>query len=135
MKEPQEPQGPLPERRAETAVLLTMVQTIHDNLGSLHSDVRTLNSDVNGLNGRLSAHMLDETHDLAEEVSKLMVSAFPDGDPDGHRRHHEAVLAKAEARAAFWKKMFFELCKYGLIGFMGWLALTAWNAFLQGPHK
>lgn len=116
------------ERHAETIALLALVQTVHDSVQSLHTDVKNLD-------GRLSTHMTTETHELATEITKLMTSAFPDGDPDGHRRHHEAVIEREEARAAFWKKMFFELSKYGLIAFLGWLVLSTWNTFLQGPHK
>lgn len=80
------------------------------------------------------------TADLAREdvkaaVKEAMASAFPDGDPDGHRRHHELVIKRAEAQAAFWDKMKVELGKYGLLGFLGWAAYSLWNSFLQGPHK
>lgn len=119
---------PLPERRQETSVLLALVQTVHD-------DVKDLHDKINELDGRLSRHMTDETMELAAEITRLMADAFPEGDPKGHRKHHEAVIAKAEARAAFWRKMVEELTKYGLIGFLVWLATSAWQAFLQGPHK
>lgn len=125
---PPEPQGHMPERRAETTVLLTLVQNVHDDIKTIHGDIKSL--DI-----RLTKHMTDETMELAQEISKLMAAAFPEGDPTGHRKHHEAVIAKAEARAAFWRKMLEEITKYGLIGLIGWLALTAWSAFLQGPHK
>ncbi len=122
------PQEPQPERRTETVLLLAMVRDVH-------SDVKDLHTTITALDTRLTKHMTDETLELAQEISKLMASAFPEGDPTGHRKHHEAVIAKAEARATFWRKMAEEITKYGLIGFLGWLAVTAWQAFLQGPHK
>jgi hypothetical protein len=128
MIEPTEPQGPMPERRTETSVLLALVQTVHD-------DVKTMHTNLTALDLRLTKHMTEETMELAREISKLMSDAFPEGDPSGHRKHHEAVIAKAEARAAFWRKMLEEIIKYGLVGLVGWLALTVWSAFLQGPHK
>lgn len=125
---PVEPQGPMPERRAETTILLAIVQNIHDDVKSLHTNVSALDQ-------RLTRHMTEETMELAQEIARLMSAAFPEGDPTGHRKHHEAVIAKAESRAKFWQKMLEEITKYGLIGLLGWLAITAWSAFLQGPHK
>jgi len=126
--EPTEPQDHLPERRTETTLLLAMVKNVHD-------DVKIMHTNLQALDERLTKHMTEETTELAQEITKLMAAAFPEGDPTGHRKHHEAVIAKAEARAAFWRKMLEEITKYGLIGLLGWLALTAWSAFLQGPHK
>jgi len=123
-----EMQDHLPERRAETSALLALVQTIHDDIKNIHTN-------IDNLDKRLSKHMTDETMELAAEITKLMKEAFPEGDPKGHRKHHEAVIAKAEARAAFWKKMLEEISKYGLLGFLGWLATVAWSAFVQGPTK
>lgn len=128
MTRPADPPGHFPERRAETSALLALVQTVHD-------DVKNLHTNINDLNNRLTAHMTDETMELAREISKMMADAFPEGDPKGHRKHHEAVIAKAEARAAFWKKMLEEISKYGLLGFFGWLVTLAWSGFVQGPHK
>jgi hypothetical protein len=64
-----------------------------------------------------------------------MADAFPEADPVGHRKHHEAVIKAAEDRAAFWAKMRFELTRWGLIGFVAWAGTQLWQAALQGPHK
>lgn len=128
MNESTEPQEPMPERRAETSVLLALVQTVHD-------DVKAMHTNITALDLRLTKHMTEETMELAREISKSMADAFPEGDPAGHRKHHEAVIAKAEARAKFWQKMLYEITKYGLFGFISWLAVTAWSGFLQGLHK
>jgi hypothetical protein len=128
MNEPAEPQESMPERRAETSVLLALVQTVHDDIKGLHANITELDQ-------RLTKHMTEETTDLAKEISKLMADAFPEGDPTGHRKLHEADIAKAKAKAAFWQKMFYELSKYGLMGFIGWLAIAGWSALVQGPHK
>lgn len=109
------------ERRLQNDLMMTMVKQIHDRLIAL--------------DGKLSAHMTDETKELAEAMSQMMASAFPGGDPDGHRRHHELVIKQAEAKTAFWEKMRFELVRWGLIGFLGWAAYALWQSFLQGPPK
>jgi hypothetical protein len=105
----------------EQQTILMLIQQIHDN--------------VNAMDGRLTEHMKQETQELAAAMVKATNAAFPAGDPDGHRRHHEAVIAKAEASAKFWQTMITELSKWGLIGFAGWAAFALWQAFLAGPHK
>jgi hypothetical protein len=68
-----------------------------------------------------------------EEKIDRVTAGFPGGDPEGHRRYHDAVIKKAESRAAFFEKLHYELAKYGLIGFCGWLFYAAWTALLKGP--
>lgn len=101
--------------------MLSLVQLVHE-------EVKTVQM-------QLIAHSQDEPIRLAEEIAALMNRAFPEGDPHGHRRHHEAVIMKAEARAEFWKKLVFEISKYGLLGFIGWAAISLWKAVLVGPVK
>jgi hypothetical protein len=109
------------ERRADNQVLLLMVRSMH--------------TDVNSLRADLKQHMTSETSELAEAVAELLKRSFPDGDPDGHRKHHEASIAAAEAKAAFWEKMRFEITRWGLAGFLGWALFALWTAFLKGPVK
>ena len=97
--------------------------------------VQRMETKLDKFNNALQAHIAEETSDIAKEVASLMAAAFPEGDPDGHRRHHELVIAKEEARAAFWQKMLFEISRFGLIGLFGWFCLVAWKAFLLGPKQ
>ena len=106
---------------ADRSALMLLVQTIH-------TDVRSMRED-------LATHISNEPEDWARVVRKISEDAFPDGDADGHRKAHEAQMNAIIARAEFWKKMVFEITKYGLIGLLGWLAFHAWMAFLQGPSK
>ncbi|NMG64872.1 hypothetical protein GPA19_07930 [Azoarcus indigens] len=76
------------------------------------------------------ARRLDERLGSMED---LIRSGFPDGDPAGHCRYHEAEMARIEARAAFWSKLRFELAKWGLLGFLGWCVFALWRAALVGP--
>lgn len=100
----------------------------------LHDDIKTVKTGVTALDSRLSKHMTDETLELAEAIAAIMNKSFPEGDPHGHRRHHELSIKAAEDKAAFWKKMRDEVAKYGLIGIVGWLAFVAWAAFVKGPR-
>jgi len=109
-------------------------------LTQVSHSVNEVSTEVKALNVRLSNHMHDETLELAEAVTSLMVKAFAGGDPGVHKAWHEAqiqeALAKADAEKAkkeFWSKLLFELAKFGLLGFVGWVVLTLWKGFLIGP--
>lgn len=73
--------------------------------------------------------------DVKGILGEVMANAFPDGDVSGHRAAHESWIRKVDESAAFWRKMREELTKYGLIAFLGFVAVSAWQSFLQGPHK
>lgn len=109
------------DRRPPSAELLELVRQVHNNQLAMDA--------------KLTKHMEEETTELAEAIATLMREAFPEGDPDGHRRHHELVIKEAEEKAEFWKKMRVALAQYGLLGFTGWALYVLWTAFLQGPHK
>ena len=113
---------PFTERRNppdEDAATLFLIRQVYDKIHEMDS--------------KLTTHITDETLILAEEIAKLMNSAFPAADPDGHRLYHEAQMRAAEDRADFWKKMRFEIAKYGLLGFLGWavgvIAVAVWARY------
>lgn len=103
-------------------------QEVLDILMQIHAQQQAMDN-------KLSAHMRDETKEIAHEIGKYMASAFPEGDPDGHRKAHEAAIERAKASAAFWKDLRNSVAKWGVIGFLGWVVLTLWHQFLQGPAK
>lgn len=113
-------QFPIIERRRSSPELIELIRTVHDNQLALSA--------------KLDKHMKEETSELADAIARLMKEAFPEGDPDGHRRHHELVIKQAEEKAEFWQKMRLELAKWGLLGFLGWALLQLWQSFLQGPR-
>lgn len=113
-------EGILEDRRhIETAAVLQLVTHMSDKLTSVES--------------KLDVHMKEETTQLAAEIAKLMLSAFPEGDAGSHRREHEAAIKKSEARAEFWATMAKEITKAGLIGFLAWAGYAIWRALLLGP--
>lgn len=97
--------------------------------------MQEINKRVQALDDRLSKQTHDATLKLAEEIATLMCKSFPQGDPDGHRAAHEAWIKREEDKTEFWKKMRFEVSRWGIIGLLGWLAIVAWKAVLQGPGK
>lgn len=99
--------------------MLQLITEIHKGQQALHA--------------QLAEHMIDVKVGLAAAITKLMTESFPEGDPSAHRKLHEEANAAAKAKTAFWQKLLFEITKYGLIGLIGWVAITAWQAFLHGP--
>ena len=121
------------ERRAEPTSLVLLMQQIHDNQVLMMDRHALADAKQDAFDKKLTRHMTDETSELAQEITRLMTAAFPDGDPDGHRRHHEAIIVAAEERAAFWKKMREEIGKWGILGVMGFIVIATWAKFVRGP--
>lgn len=82
--------------------------------------VETIQTDVHEMKSTLKGHIDTEPSEWASVLSDLIGKAFPAGDPDGHRRFHEAAIEAAEDRAKFWKDMRNALAKWGLLGFTLW---------------
>ena len=53
-----------------------------------------------------------------EKLNDCMMSAFPNGDVDGHRRAHEAAIKAANAQAQFWEEMKLDIAKKGAWGLL-----------------
>jgi len=96
--------------------------------------VKQINTSQKELDKKLTRHMTDETDELALAITKLMKEAFPEGDPDGHRRHHELVIQRAEEKAKFWQEMRVAGAKWAGLGILSFLVAAAWSQFLKGPN-
>lgn len=59
------------------------------------------------------AQMLAFDQEL-KAVAAAVHAAFPDGDADGHRRYHEALIRKAEARARLYERLLSALIEKGM---------------------
>ena len=94
-------------------VLLELVKQVHESQKTLEAKVTN--------------HMTNETAELASAITKLMKDAFPEGDPDGHRRHHELVIQREEERAKFWQEMRIAGGKWAGLGVLGLLATLVWT--------
>lgn len=110
------------ERRREQDMLFDLLAQQNQKLDDLNEAVRDTANE-------LRAHADGETARIA-----AIAAGFPDGDPAGHRRYHEAEIKRIERRADFWQKMRLELAKWGLIGFLGWAAVALWQQALKGPQ-
>jgi hypothetical protein len=108
------------ERRANDSLVVLLMQEVHKKIDQMDK--------------KLTEHMTNETITLAQEIATLINTAFPSNDPQGHKAYHEAQMQAAADRAEFWKTMRTEISKWGLLGFVGWIVVTAWRAFLMGPR-
>lgn len=97
----------------------------------LHS-VQRLNEKVDAMED-VRKDISDIRHELKEHTKKdesVCKAAFPDGDPDGHRRFHEAAIKRAEAEAEVWmaaKKKIIEMTIMGLVAGFSILVVFYWK--------
>lgn len=87
------------------------------------------------LKSQMTYHHAIFREEVEKSVVRVFERSFPDGDPEGHRVHHELVIQREEARAKFWSTMQTELAKWGLLGFAAWAFYALWAAILAGPKK
>lgn len=106
--------------------LLELVRQIHD-----HQIEQTRS--IEALDAKITDHIALEPVKIGEDIAAAMAKAFPDKDPEGHRRFHESLIQKAEEKAEFWRAMRKEIGKWGLISVLSFLAIAAWHQFLRGP--
>ncbi len=68
---------------------------------------------------------------LADNTAKTekLLTAFPSGDCDGHRRYHESVIEWQELRNKMVREALIKAAQgSGLVAF-GWVAMALWQAF------
>lgn len=58
-----------------------------------------------------------------------VLSGFPAGDFDGHRRYHESVIEWRELRNKLVREALIKVAQGGALAGAGWVALAIWNAF------
>lgn len=107
----------------------TQSKAIIEHLVSLSESLGQIRKDL--------ASARDELHSRADATERQVQElrhAFPADDPAGHRAYHDEVIAIARARKEFWQKLLFELAKWGLLGFVGWMVVAGWRDFLRGPN-
>ena len=109
------------DARGAENVLFDLVSQQSAKLDTIASAVQTTASE-------LRAHAEGETARIA-----AIAAGFPDSDPAGHRRYHEAEIKRIEARAEFWSKLRLSVTQWGLLGFLGWALVSLWHEFLKGP--
>lgn len=80
---------------------------------------------------KLIAHMDSQFASLRQTFA----SAFPDGDPHGHRAAHESAIREAAAWRRIKAEALSKALTGGIVVALGWLALAAWEAFKHEVRK
>lgn len=118
-----------PERKLIQMATMEGSQGVYTVLMDIAQKLDALAEDHQATRDMIENHMKGEEHLL-----KLFERAFPNGDPVGHCNWHEEEIDRIRSRKEFWKKMTFELAKWGLVGFLGWVVLQLWSGALKGPQ-
>lgn len=71
--------------------------------------------------------LTEHTDRRFDELEALIRSGFPDGDLDGHRRAHAAVIAIQNEKDKLWSEVRTKIVTGAVWGACGLLALAAWE--------
>lgn len=69
------------------------------------------------------------------QLRGAFASAFPEGDPHGHRAAHESAIREAAAWRRIKAEALSKALTGGIVVALGWLALAAWEAFKHEVRK
>lgn len=70
--------------------------------------------------------LIEQVQNEMRAVAATVKVAFPEGDADGHRRYHEAIIKRIEAREQFYRKLLAELVSKGLWALLIFLGAAVW---------
>ena len=117
-----------------------MTQEAHADTRRAESDatlllIKNVDSAIKALDKKMTYHHEIFREEVEKSVEKVYVSAFPDGDPTGHRKHHELVIQREEERIAFWHEMRMAAAKWAGLGILGFLGTAVWIAIKTEAHK
>lgn len=74
---------------------------------------------------------LDKMSDRFEEkIDSLVDSAFPSGDPLGHKNYHQTQIDWMRLRNDFIREIVTHMAKAGLLGGMAWIVYACWQLAL-----
>jgi hypothetical protein len=85
------------------AAVIEALDRIEDGMGQRHTE----NTSSLEVVQRELQVVIERVDDLAR--------GFPDNDPDGHRREHEAQIRKTDARTRLYEKLYEELASKGVL--------------------
>jgi hypothetical protein len=77
----------------------------------------------NRSDNEVQARKLDEVIRRVDDLHK----GFPAGDWEGHRRYHETLIERAEARTKFYDDLRVELAKKGIWALLALLGIALWQ--------
>jgi len=118
------------------------LRDIPEDTRTLSSDAQTILRAMHAFETRArereesrNAKTIEQIGQLAETQRELQrsvaqaIAGFPDSNPDGHRRYHEAVIKREELRNELIRKTLVNAATYGGLGLLSWIAYAIWSAF------
>jgi hypothetical protein len=96
------------------SAVVKAIDSLRDEIGQRHTENT---SAIEVIQAELKV-AIERIDDIAK--------GFPDNDPDGHRRAHEALIRKDEERAKLYSALREELVKKGLWAFIGAVLAGLW---------
>ncbi|CAM2143859.1 conserved protein of unknown function [Pararobbsia alpina] len=86
--------------------VVTAIDSLRDEIGQRHTENTS------------SIEVIQQELKIAIDRIDDIAKGFPDNDPDGHRRAHEALIKRDEERARLYSALREELVKKGLWAFI-----------------
>jgi len=97
--------------------------------------IQELQAGVKALDAKMTYHHGIFRDEVEKSVVRVFEHSFPDGDPDAHRKVHEAWISEAQAKAKFWDEMRLAAAKWLGLGVLGFVATAIWIAIKAEVHK
>lgn len=92
---------------------------------------------IEHVDARLKEHR-DDSHKRHNELVDVIKSGFPGGDPEAHRRAHEALIAREIWRQEFRNKISEHLAEKGIWALFAGISTLVWYGVQlvlnKGPH-
>ena len=105
---------------------LVGIEGIAETLGEIYKSTQHTDR-------RLTDLMLSVSSYIAKQ--EQAIKGFPNDDPDGHRKAHEAMITSAQRKAAFYSMMLHEVSKWSIFGVLTGLATAVWLFIKTEVHK
>jgi hypothetical protein len=86
------------------------------NSDPLVAEMRMLRQSLDRKHPENVGHMkkMEDKIDLMDSKVDQVLAGFPEGDPEGHRRAHDAMIKKAEESTKFWRELRVKLAEKGV---------------------
>jgi hypothetical protein len=91
------------------------LDSLRDEIGQRHTE----NTDTLEVVEKKLEVVIERVDDLAK--------GFPEGDAEGHRRYHEALIEKAKARTRLYEQLLEKLMEKGIWALLLLLAFSLWQ--------
>ena len=112
------------------------IEDLHKRLGSIESIAETLHdiyTNTQHTDRRVNDIMVSMGAYIAKQ--EVYMKGFPNDDPHGHRKAHEAMIDAAQRRARFYDLMITEVSKYSILGVVSGIAMAIWFYLKVEVHK